>query len=271
MSTIVSRLLTEKLFATGRFRFSLGISSLAGTDFFRNVEDGKLLKLRRAILLSNVDDYLQPVGNRKIWEDLQTLVSGVEPGAQVDSIGNLGTSWEPDFVVVGRASPHEVRGGCVCFPSGWSLKDKMGRSLFVTHSPVPDLNETLGANVSTLLSRIEIGQFLQRTNWGLTGSPQLDQHPRHGIPPIPVGADPGAVYLRIEWQALTSLSAEALLFGIRVFQIPITELKQWPELSARLAENLDTMAAPVARYKRLTECRREVARYLRDGQQIEDK
>jgi hypothetical protein len=267
---MVSRLLTEKLFAAERFRFSLGISSLEETDFFRNVGDGKLLELRRVILSSDTDDYLQPIGDGKIWADFQTLVSRVGPTAQSDSTGNLGSSWEPDFVVVDRASPHEVRGGCVCFPSGWSLKDKMGKSLFVTHSPVPGLNDSLGVNISTLLSRIDIGQFLQRTNWGLTASPHLDQHPRHRIPEIPAEANPEKVYLRIEWQAITGLSAQALLFGIRVFQVPITELKQWPELSARLAENLDTMAEPVARYKRLTECRRGVARYLREGQRIYD-
>jgi dimethylamine monooxygenase subunit A len=258
-----SRWLTEKLFGSGRFRFSLGISSLPGTDFFRNLEEGRLLGLRRAVLLSNIDDYQQPIGGGKLWVDLQRFVSQVEPAAQVDSMGSLGSSWEPDFVVVDRTWPHEVRGGCVCFPSGWSLKEKMGKSLFVTHSPVPDLNDNLGANISALLSRIEIGHFFQRANWGLTGSSQLDQHPRHGIPAIPAGADPNKVYLRVEWQALTGLSAEELLFGIRVFQVPIAELKQLPELSARLAENLETMPETVARYKRLTECRREVVRYLR--------
>jgi dimethylamine monooxygenase subunit A len=266
-----SRLLTDKLFAAGRFRFSLGISSLEGTDFFRNGEEGRLLGLRQAVLLSNVDDYQQPIRDGNLWGDLQRFVSGVEPAARVDSMGRLGSSWEPDFVVVDRTWPHEVRGGCVCFPSGWSLKEKMGKSLFITHSPVPDLNDNLGANISALLSRIEIGHFFQRTNWGLSGSSQLDQHPRHGIPAIPAGADPDKVYLRVEWQALTGLSAEKLLFGIRVFQVPITELKQLPELSARLAENLETMPEPVARYKRLTECRREVVRYLRGIPQIYDK
>jgi hypothetical protein len=259
----MSLALTEKLFSAGEFRFSLGISSVQAADFFRNVEGERLLELRRRALEASVSDYLQGVDDETVWWSLQTFVPGLEPAARSGSLEDLGRSWEPDFVVLDRAAPHQVRGGCVCFPSGWSLSDKMGKSLFLTHAPVPGLNDDLGANISKLLSRIEVGQFFQRTNWGLTGSPELDQHPRHAVPQIGADADPATVYLRIEWQVLTAISAETLLFGIRVFHVPISELKESTELAIRLAGNLETMPDAVARYKRLEQCRDAVARYLR--------
>ena len=177
---------------------------------------------------------------------------------------NLGRGWEPDFVILNRVAPHQVRGGCVCFPSGWSLREKIGKSLFLTHAPVPGLNNDLGANISKLLSRIEVDQFFQRTNWGLTGAAELDQHPRHKIPAIAPEADPQGVHLRIEWQVLTAISVAALLFGIRVFHVPIEEVKSSPELASRLARNLETMPDAVAQYKRLDQCRGWLVKYLRD-------
>jgi dimethylamine monooxygenase subunit A len=279
---MLASLLTEKLFATGEFRFSLGIGSVEAANFFRNVEGDRLLELRGQALDSSVSDYLQPVGDDGIWRAVRDFVNGLEPSADAASIDSLGRTWEPDFVILDRAAPHQVRGGCVCFPSGWSLREKIGKSLFLTHAPVPGLNDDLGTNISKLLSRIEAGQFFQRANWGLTGAAELDQHPRHKIPAIGVEADPGRVYLRIEWQVLTTISGgsavatpsasqarqrstvpAALLFGIRVFHQPVEEVKSSPELASRLAMNLETMPDAVAQYKRLDQCRGWLVTYLR--------
>ena len=263
MNVLVSRVLTEKLFSAGEFRFSLGISSVEPVDFFRNLEGEELLELRQRALDSSSSDYVQPVRDDAVWASVRKFVDGLEPGANSGSIEALGRSWEPDFVILDRESPHQVKGGCVCFPSGWSLREKIGKSLFLTHAPVPGLNDDLSANISKLLSRLEVGQFFQRSNWGLTGSEQLDQHPRHEIPAISTSADAKGVYLRIEWQVLTAISADTLLFGIRVFHVPIAEIKESPGLAVRLAANLETMPEVVARYKRVDQCRDAVVKYLR--------
>ena len=260
---MVSRVLTEKLFSAGEFRFSLGISSVEPVQFFRNVQGETLLELRQRALDSSSGDYLQPVRDEMVWACVQSFAGGIERGANIDSIEALGRSWEPDFVILDREAPHRVQGGCVCFPSGWSLREKIGKSLFLTHAPVPGLNDELSANISKLLSRIEVGQFFQRSNWGLTGSGQLDQHPRHKIPAIAASADPRGVYLRIEWQVLMAISADALLFGIRVFHVPMVEVKGSPGLAMRLAANLETMSETVAQYKRVNQCRGTVVKYLR--------
>jgi Protein of unknown function (DUF3445) len=253
----------EKLFSAGEFRFSLGIGSVEPADFFRNLEGDRLLELRRQALESSRSDYLQPIRDEGLWLAVRRFVEGLERGADTISIDVLGRSWEPDFVILDRSAPHQVRGGCVCFPSGWSLREKIGKSLFLTHAPVPGLNDDLGANISKLLSRIDAGQFFQRTNWGLTGAAELDQHPRHKIPAIAADPDPQRVYLRIEWQVLTAISATALLFGIRVFHVPVEEMKSSPELASRLARNLETMPDAVAHYKRLDQCREWLVTYLR--------
>ena len=279
---MVSRVLTEKLFSAEEFRFSLGIGSVEPADFFRNMEGSRLLELRRQALNSSLGDYLQAIRDEGIWLAVRDFVNGLEPGADATAIDSLGRTWEPDFVVLDRAAPDQVRGGCVCFPSGWSLREKIGKSLFLTHAPVPGLNDDLGANISKLLSGIDAGQFFQRTNWGLTGAAELDQHPRHKIPAIAADPDPHRVYLRIEWQVLTAISGSswvatpsapqarqrstvptALLFGIRVFHVPVGEVKSSPELASRLARNLETMPVALAQYKRLDQCRGWLVKYLR--------
>src|SRR5215469_13855802 len=81
----VSRILTERLFSAGEFRFSLGISSVEPADFFRNIEGNHLLKLRRQALDSSLSDYLQPIADETIWLTMGNFVGRLEPRADAKS------------------------------------------------------------------------------------------------------------------------------------------------------------------------------------------
>jgi Protein of unknown function (DUF3445) len=258
----ISELLSEALFSRDGFRFSIGITPLPPEEFFANHGNKELLRQRRKLLLERPADYLQAL-QPSHWQALVSPVQQWEPAAAKDNIKSLGSSWEPDFVVLDRNEPNHVLGGCVCFPSGWSLPDKLGKSLFITHAPVPGMNQLLAPKIGQFVARLDSKRCFQRTNWGLTISRALDQHPQRKIPAIGVASDPAEVDLRIEWQALTGLPRDLILFGIRIFHVPLPRLRANPVLADLLAENLVSMPEPVAQYKRLAECREQLIRYLR--------
>jgi hypothetical protein len=124
--------------------------------------------------------------------------------------------------------------------------------------------QTLAPKISQFISRLDSKRCFQRTNWGLTGSRSLDQHPHRRIPPIGAATDPATVDLRIEWQALIGLPDDLVLFGIRVFHVPLSRVRATPKLAELLAENLVSMPSAVAEYKRLADCRRHLISYLRE-------
>jgi hypothetical protein len=258
----VSELLSEALFSRDGFRFSIGITPLRPEDFFANHGNKEILRQRQKLLQKRPADYLQAL-QRTHWQALVPLVQQWEPAAAKDDIKSLGSSWEPDFVVLDRNEPNHILGGCVCFPSGWSLPDKVGKSLFTTHAPVPGMNQLLAPKISQFVARLDSKRCFQRTNWGLTGSRSLDQHPHRRIPAIGVASDPAEVDLRIEWQALAGLARDLILFGIRLFHVPLPRVRANAGLADLLAENLASMPDPVAQYKRLAECREQLIRYLR--------
>jgi dimethylamine monooxygenase subunit A len=259
----VSELLSETLFSKDGFRFSIGITPLPAEEFFANHGDQEILRQRELLLEARPADYVQPLERAGDWQTVAEAVQGWEPRASVESITALGTSWEPDFVILDRRDPNPVLGGCVCFPSGWSLPEKIGRSLFTTHAPVPGLNDRLAPRISAIVSCLDGKRCFQRANWGLTGSGVLDQHPHRRIPAIGVATDPATVDLRIEWQALIGLPNDLVLFGIRVFQVPLSRVRTTEPLGRLLAENLAAMPAAAAEYKRLSACREMLAKYLR--------
>jgi Protein of unknown function (DUF3445) len=260
--TKISELLSEALFSPDGFRFSIGITPLRPEVFFANQGNKEILRQRRWLLRERPDLYAQALKKAVDWQTLVSAVREWEPAVSGEDIQSLSTSWEPDFVVLDRNEPNPVLGGCVCFPSGWSLPKKIGKSLFATHAPVPGMNQLLAPKIGQFISRLDPKRCFQRTNWGLTASHAFDQHPHREIPAISAAADPATVDLRIEWQALTGLPGDLVLFGIRVFHVPLSRVRATARLAELLASNLASMPSAVAEYKRLADCRKHLINYL---------
>lgn len=142
----------------------------------------------------------------------------------------------------------------------------MGKPLVSAHGIVPGLNPALGAKIAPFIAGLTEGRCYQRTNWGLTASDQLDQHPTRRIPEIHLRQGYGGqvagrvgeqvkdeVFLRIEWQALTSLTTDLAVFGIRIFHLRLEQLNE--RSRGLLKENLLTMPSEMLRYKRIEHCR----------------
>jgi hypothetical protein len=176
----------------------------------------------------------------------------------------LGESWEPDWLILKKeAGVARLLAGCVCFPSSWSLEEKIGRPIEEIHGVVPELNANLGKQIGTFLERIKPGVSWTRNNWGLSRSPEWNQHPERRTPRLDSTVKLGEVFFRVEEQSLVALPrTEGILFGIRlkVFSLAGYEGTQ---AGMKLAEALDTMPEPMAQYKGLAAARVSIARLLR--------
>lgn len=125
------------------------------------------------------------------------------------------------------------------------------------------LNENLGSRIDKFLANLEPGKAWERSNWGLSRSPELNQHPTRDIPRLtPPFADDEA-WICIEDQVLYKLpQTRALLFGIRLVNVSLAELKKFPEAQAGLYRAIATMPEDVAEYKNVTESRRHLLELL---------
>ena len=177
----------------------------------------------------------------------------------------LGQIWEPDFLLL-KADAHgafRLYGGCVCFPSSWNLAEKMGRPLDFIHRVVPDLNQQLARQIDGFLGKIRPGISWERANWGLSRSPELNQHPERHLPRLDASVAMNEVWLRVEHQSLVALPrSEGILFGIRLDIRPLAEVKADPTAAGRLRRALATMPDEMARYKNLLAARPTLLRLL---------
>lgn len=196
-------------------------------------------------------------------------VLGVGTRAQTDpseTIAALGRELEPDIVLLEKNGDglFGVVAGCVCFPSSWSFPEKLGLPLDSVHSVVPDLNSAIGGPISNFLGKIQPGASWERSNWGLSSSPALNQHPSRATPRLGPPLTLDRVWLRVEDQILSILpETGALLFGIRIVTLPLSQLReQEPQAAARLRRALATLSDKMAEYKNLAAARSEIVDLL---------
>ena len=184
--------------------------------------------------------------------------------AEDDSLLRLAQTWEPDFVLLSSGEAGlTVEGGVVCFPTAWSLREKLGRSLFATHGPVPGLNVELAARIDTALHKLPTGTSWERSNWGLAGSPDLNRHPLRNLPALSASDSLDRVWFRAERQILFKLpQTDGILFGIRIITSPLREVLADTSERAALQRQLASMSDDVASYKALTAIRPQILRWI---------
>lgn len=258
-----------QLLKGGAFEFQMGMRR-GGDEFFQNrPENRAVLDERRRWLAREPEHYAAcgPAGDALLAETM-SFARAMNPRIAADSLLSLGAAWEPDFLLLRANGAGQFRlvAGCVCFPSHWALREKLGHPLAAIHAPVPTLNATLGAKIDTFLAGLRADAVWERWNWGLAATPERNDHPARGLARLTAAATPDACWFRAERQAFRLLpETRGILFAIRIELVPLTELAGDAELAARLAEALRSMPAEIAAYKGVAAARFPLAALLESG------
>jgi hypothetical protein len=258
------------------YRFHFGLKSGSAQDFFAPTSQRDIFLCQRAhwldaepvkyaAMLTEAAPLLdETIALAQSWQPTPpiSIPQADDPLARLIS---LGKQWEPDFLLLKPDAEKRIQllGGCVCFPSSWRLTDKVGHPLEFIHSPVPNLNATLANSINQFLTRLRPGIASLRSNWGLSHSPELNQHPEQNVPRLNSSVGLQDVWLRIENQALVALPAsKGILFGIRLEIHSLETIKSQPIASKGLARALRTMPSEMADYKNLLHSRDRIASLL---------
>ena len=155
----------------------------------------------------------------------------------------------------GRDGPVCVAGH-LCFASGWSLADKIGKTMAQIHAPVPGFAEHVGKPADLLLKRLRANRPVVRINGAIQATHQLNLAPalaaqwqaaRADVTPQNAG---DLCVLRLERQTLSRLPrCGGALFTIHTYLHPISEVAAAPMRARRMASVLRTMPADTREYK----------------------
>ncbi len=260
-----------ELFADTDYAHRLRVSRRHPADFFAEAQcaDTETLGARRRQLSDQASRYAPCLPAEALPALRETAGLFGEWGVALEHAGraddsqallaSLGAATLADLVWLGTgdaAPAPRMVAGAVCFPSAWDPAEKLGLPLAGIHGVVPGLNQELGTALDTFLTRLPPGVAWCRANWGLTASPDLDQHPARQLPRLDAMPRLDQVWVRVEHQALIAQPASgSVLFAIRVEVLALRDLCREPRQAHGLARALASMPEPMARYKGLADAR----------------
>jgi len=166
---------------------------------------------------------------------------GVAPlRGELDPLAGAAMSLQDDLcVMVRRDGGWHLDAAALCFPSMWSLVEKLGLPTVAVHAPVAHYRDELAARVDTFFDRLRPDTLVWRRNLSLWPCCLL-WVPTSAIdealwdPPAPPGSP--RLWLRSERQTLRRLPvSKAILFTIRVQMAPLSILADRPDRAGALA------------------------------------
>jgi hypothetical protein len=162
-------------------------------------------------------------------------------GGETHPLARAGMQVQEDLcIMVHHHGAWHLEGAVLCFPSMWSLAEKMGRPTSEIHAPVAHYAEELGQRVDTFFDRLALDKLVHRRNVSLWPACLL-WVPTPSIPATlwdrpPAEAGVPILWVRSERQTLRRLPASgAILFTIRVQMAPLAVLARRPDRARDLA------------------------------------
>lgn len=273
---------------TDRFEHQFGVRALGesesvveATDLYRDE-----LQLKRELIGQDRDYYFQSrpdslAAQRDVFDLLETSAPFLRDGhnqligksIQCDDtcpLLSISRHVQEDLTIMSGSDPgNPLIAGCVTFPSGWCIGNKLGQSILDIHKPVPEFDSVLNPQTEKLMDRLKVGRPVWRMNWGVRASAQLDQSPKHAeklnAQRDQVTAENAGqrCFFRVERQTLARLpNSGDILFAIHTHQLPLGKLND--QQRSNLLGVLRTCPTDTLRYKGILPMRDALVGYLVD-------
>lgn len=161
------------------------------------------------------------------------------------------STWvQEDWALLSPEPPVRLIAGLVCFPSRWSLADKMGLDSNGIHGPVPRFNG-IAKPTQTFLERLAVDKPMWRINWTIHDSNELFcPGPHPSASDLTVDNIISRTWLRVERQTLRRLpETKAVAFSIRTYMHSMSEVVADEGRLKTLVSTLEKLNPETSGYK----------------------
>lgn len=195
--------------------------------------------------------------NAILKEEL-TCTLGDERSIPLAPMDWIGRQVQEDLILLNSSG--EVVAGQLCFPSGWSLSEKLGKQFIDVHAPLPSLTSPMILAANKLIERLPLGKPVARNNWGFRLDDQLDLSSKHSVayreklltvvPTLSLEEFGKRIFLRVEHQTLTRLPQSGfVLFTIHTYNSPLAEECKSVERTQAMFSFLNSVPRELIEYK----------------------
>lgn len=173
------------------------------------------------------------------------------PPTQAEEALEQISQWtQEDWAIMSAKPPVRLDAGLICFPSRWSLAEKIGLDADGIHGPVPKY-ASISKPTQSFLERISTEKPMWRMNWTIHDSDRLFCPTPH--PPAD-GLSEGNIlertWLRIERQTLRRLpQTGSVVFSIRTYLHLMSDVVATHEHRRQAKESILALSPESAAYK----------------------
>ncbi|MEH6524693.1 MAG: DUF3445 domain-containing protein [Sneathiella sp.] len=252
------------------FRFTLGLRALKDRSWLHEDQHRHADLLEKDRILTKHYDHVVAThpktleAQQEILELVRTerqntfpdTASQVPPKSPEIPIVTAARQVQEDLVLMQESdNGYILTAACVCFPTGWNLREKIGKPIMAIHEPIPELNERIGSSIDRFFQNLKEGKKVERFNWGLYDCPDLFQpawirDTHRSDPRIDFENIGQKVFFRVERQTLQRLPKDTgILFTIRIFTNTLADVASDKTRASRLSQSLQTMPESVKEYK----------------------
>lgn len=181
----------------------------------------ELLLTRRAEVLHTTDASIDAAA------ELARLVGAPPPptDSTMHAIERAACSVQADLCLLQRLPDGwHLDASCLCFPTRWRLREKVGQHIAAVHGPVNGYDPRITNKVDRLFDQLT-ERPVWRRNWFLMTDPTLHQ-PNRPVTETIIGADAvmDDLYIRSERQTLRQVIDDWIVFTIRIQQQPLGQM-----------------------------------------------
>ena len=236
----------------------------------------ELLELVTKHILQRFPDKFNLVQNSNGQQGIQTVFGDIVwLDSQKDPLLIISELVQEDWCILEKNEEENyiLSAGVLCFPMGWSLHRKFNNPLHVIHKPVKDFEKQLRTNVESIFEELQPHAPLWRANWVISNtlkgsldlySPVSHRHVDENRISQYDSNTGDELVLRVEYQTLLRLpQSNAIVFGIRTYQRPLSEFKHFPiEDSIALIDAIQNTGKDMAEYKGIPQWGNSAIQYL---------
>ena len=197
--------------------------------------------------------------NHQLQEE-QTFTFGDASTLPLAPLDWVGRQVQEDLVILSADGTATLVAGQLCFPNGWCLDDKFGKTFLGIHRPAPAMVQPTLQAAHKLLERIPAHKPIWRASWNFKITNQLDMSTQYSAaynddlaqlaPTLTADTIGNQLFIRIERQTLTRLPRSgAILFGIHTYQNTLASEATDPSRAQRMLGTLRTTPREMLTYK----------------------
>lgn len=218
-----------------------------------------ILKRHRETVLRTVPDSIADAGaielnlilrQHLVEHHALPLKTEAHPRDAGEALSQIATWVQEDWALLSPEPPVKLIAGLICFPSRWSLADKIGLDSHGIHAPVPRFSG-IAKPTQTFLERLAVDKPMWRINWTIHDSNELFcPGPHPSATDLTRENIISRTWLRIERQTLRRLpQTKTVAFSIRTYMHPLTEVVSDPSRTQTLKSTLEKLNPETSGYK----------------------